>query len=127
MAIENKRPPALPAGRRYHSVEALMQGEAVSQDVRTKVASVRVTWWDSIKFFREFADNNRGTMNIMSEALRKRTGEEKNWRVMLDLWTNRDDNRRVEPKYSTGIIILEEATRVVEEITAQKLVIESVK
>lgn len=96
-------------------------------EAKTPVPRVRVTWWDSIRFFREFADNNRGTMNIMSEALRKRTGEEKNWRVMLDMWTNRDDNRRVEPKYSTGIIILEEATRVVEEITAQKLVIESVK
>ncbi len=38
MNTENERAPARPTGRNYQSVDALMSGESVSQEVRTKVA-----------------------------------------------------------------------------------------
>src|SRR4051812_26277429 len=38
MSTEKERIPAKPTGRRYQSVEALMQGENVSPEVQAKVA-----------------------------------------------------------------------------------------
>jgi transcriptional regulator with XRE-family HTH domain len=39
MNAENEKTPASPTGRRYASVDALMTGEATSQDVRSKVVA----------------------------------------------------------------------------------------
>lgn len=62
-------------------------------------------------------------MGIMAEAMRLRTGRDENWRVMVDLWTTRNDERRVEPKYSTGVIVIQEALKVIENVRAQKMVV----
>jgi hypothetical protein len=79
---------------------------------RTKNTVAQKRWQDAIEPVCDFADANRGFRAALEKRLGKRfRSREKNWRVMLDLWLTRNPDRRREPLAGTGIVVLEEAEK----------------
>lgn len=82
---------------------------------RTKNTVAQARWQQAIEPVREFAEANRGFRTALEKRLGKRfKSRDKNWRVMLDLWLTRNPERSREPLAGTGIVVLEEAEKLMQ-------------
>ena len=72
--------------------------------------------WDlEIAPVAKFAASHRGFRAALAMRLGERfKAKAKNWRVMLDLWITDNPERRTEPLVGTGIVLLEEAQRLMD-------------
>lgn len=81
------------------------------------------TWSTIVAPIGKFLKANRGSIKELATRMEERTGEEKNWRHLIDLWTTNNAERSVQPLYSVGKILLEEAKAIMEK--AESLVKQS--
>lgn len=76
------------------------------------------TWSTIVAPIGKFLKSNRGSIKELATRMQERTGEDKNWRHLIDTWTTNNQDRAVQPLYSVGKILIEEAKAMMEKSEA---------
>lgn len=76
------------------------------------------TWSTIVAPIGKFLKANRGSIKELATRMQERTGEDKNWRHLIDTWTTNNQDRAVQPLYSIGKILIEEAQAMMEKSEA---------
>ena len=79
-----------------------------------------ITWTKTVKPLSDWLRANRGSLTRLAERMEKRTGIKKNWRQLIDLWLTTNEDRSVEPLYTTGTVLLEEIEKLIKETPNEK-------
>lgn len=86
----------------------------MSERKKNKIGAAR--WAKEIDEIVAFADANRGFRSELEERLKKRFRDpKKNWRIMVGVWITSNDERRTEPLAGTGLVVVEEARKLMDE------------